>query len=515
MLRKHTTYEAYNTPSHFTYPKIRTFYKEHQQASKLPRDIPLLVFIHGLGGSVAQFEPLLTSLINVASCLAIDLPGCGLSDFSPKDPRAYTTLALAELVVAAIDKFRDAQNGQKVVLIGHSMGCSITALLASSASPLHSSTKDFVAGMVSICPRATSFSAAEVLTLKRLQGLPTYIFDLFRWYDRRGGINSRSVSRMVGEAADEDTRKLQLQFNEQSQSAVFQLMAAGGVGRFELPGQDIWSTIKVPLFLVAGQADHLTPVAEVEQINTWLTERAHGSPQPARTIRSVPLPTVAGDTLGLQRKAQTNAIDLDRPRMDSGTAIQDEHTATKHSFALKTTIFPAPSGHGLMYVSSTVRVLSGMIENFLARHVDERLGQGWQLQHLTTSGKWDVKNLKKWQSIDACSAPIAGLFRAMKTMREVDDVHCPKEFVKHFSRNAVEDGVAIVVDISHETPVYHPKGLEDAGVEYHKFPTVSKETPKAEEVQGFIDLVDKIRETKMVVPPATIGVHCHYGLVST
>jgi hypothetical protein len=33
--------------------------------------------VHGLGGSLAQFHHLLTSLSNVASCFGIDLPGCG------------------------------------------------------------------------------------------------------------------------------------------------------------------------------------------------------------------------------------------------------------------------------------------------------------------------------------------------------------------------------------------------------------------------------------------------------
>lgn len=86
---------------------------------------------------------------------------------------------------------------------------------------------------------------------------------------------------------------------------------------------------------------------------------------------------------------------------------------------------------------------------------------GWQLQHLTTSGKWDVKNLAKWQKVDPCSEPIGGVFRAMKTMREVDDEHNPKMFVQKFSSSVLPDGVAMVVDISHESPVYNPKGLEE------------------------------------------------------
>jgi hypothetical protein len=57
----------------------------------------------------------------------------------------------------------------------------------------------------------------------------------------------------------------------------------------------------------------------------------------------------------------------------------------------------------------------------------------------------------------------------MKTLREVDELHCPVRFVKDW-------GVQIkdVVDISHESPVYDPQGLEKGGIHYTKFPTVSK-----------------------------------------
>lgn len=43
LLKKHSTYEKYTTASGHTYPRVRTFYKEHQQASELPKDLPLLV----------------------------------------------------------------------------------------------------------------------------------------------------------------------------------------------------------------------------------------------------------------------------------------------------------------------------------------------------------------------------------------------------------------------------------------------------------------------------------------
>ena len=84
---------------------------------------------------------------------------------------------------------------------------------------------------------------------------------------------------------------------------------------------------------------------------------------------------------------------------------------------LKTTILPTPASHALLYMPSTVRILAGLISDFLCSQVSPRLSLGWQLQFLSTSGKWDVKNLAKWQAIKPVSEPIAGIFRALKTLR--------------------------------------------------------------------------------------------------
>lgn len=99
-------------------------------------------------------------------------------------------------------------------------------------------------------------------------------------------------------------------------------------------------------------------------------------------------------------------------------------------------------------------------------------------------------------------------------MREIDDSHCPTEFV-----NKWVDQIFAVVDVSHEAPVYDPAGLERGGIEYHKLATVSKFPPTADEVKAFEDLVDSLRgaiasgDTKS--KDKLVGVHCHYGFNRT
>ncbi|CAD6443986.1 a92146cc-d99e-499b-8b75-7953b6838ff7 [Sclerotinia trifoliorum] len=546
LLKKHSKIRSYTT-SRFTYSSLRIFFSRHAQADKLPTKpapLPLLVFIHGLGGSVAQFNPLLTSLVNLASCLSIDLPGCGLSEFDPKlSWDAYTVDALAELLGKVIGDYREKDTNQGVILIGHSLGCSISALLASTTSPRSIALSENVIGLIAICPRAEPPSEDEVSKFRKLLLVPNLVFDLWRNWDRRGGTESASVHRFVGPSADEETKKLQERFNSQSKTAVWRRMAAGTLPVYEnhipiggLPGRDVWKGLDMPVFLVAGAVDNITKPEEIEKIAQYLG-KSHPS-QIELNDKSEPIVDAAAPVdISRQTKPISNSISpltekqllennnsvatdsLEDPSTPDDferiESIPSEHFRPKR--VLKTTIIPAPASHALLYMPFTVRILAGLISDFLCTQVTPRLSLGWQLQFLSTSGKWDVKNLAKWQAVAPVSEPIAGVFRAMKTLREVDDTHCPEVFVSDWGEH-IKD----IVDISHESPVYDPRGLEKGGIRYHKFPTVSKIPPTSDEVVTFINLIDRLRDEQEarkknegVDGEWFVGVHCHYGFNRT
>lgn len=544
LLKKHSEYKSY-TISQFSYPRIRVFYRPHPQIAKLPTDpapLPLLVFIHGLGGSASQFHPLLTSLVNNSSCLAIDLPGCGLSGFSPKSWDAYTTGNLAELLEHIIEDYRDQDAGQGVVLIGHSMGCSLAAMLASNKSKHYTDLSEHVVGLIAVCPKAEPPSESQVNTFKKLLWIPSPIFNTWRRWDRRGGVQSASVNRFVGVDADVETKKLQYRFNEQSKTGVWRRMARGSLPHYDngvavggLPGGDVWAGLEVPVFLVAGEADNVTKPVEIEKIAAFL-----GKSHPVQIevdTDSKPLTDAAAPVDSALHHSEPSSRQIDsisaedfmKPNPDT---IEDAHEdpstpndglsvippqATRPKKVLKTTILPSPASHALIYQPTQVRILAGLISDFLCSQVSPRLSLGWQLQFLCTSGKWDVKNLEKWKKVAPISAPIAGIFRAMKTLREVDETHCPEVFVRQWG-SQVKD----IVDISHESPVYDPRGLEKGGVHYHKFPTVSKIPPTGKEVTEFIALIDRLIDEQKVRAEKEgwaekwyIGVHCHYGFNRT
>lgn len=510
LLKEHSSTRSYKT-SRAEYASIRTFYHPHAHAEKLQAiaDLPLLVFIHGLGGCLPQFAPLLGSLVNVGPCFGIELPGHGMSGFSPKEYDAYTFEAFVALWRTAIQDICRDKGHKKVVLVAHSMGCSIAAALATD-----STLSIPVEGIVALCPKASPPTEAETISARRFLSLPDTVLDLLRLLDRRGGVNSRSVERMAGKTAGVDLRRLQLAFNKNFKTPVWKRSALGCLPHYDaskvptggLPGKEIWSKIEVPLFLIAGEADTVTKPVEVKKIVSFLQKPPQTDPDQPTTSQALP---VANDT-------SNGAAPPDDPKSKDDAAASDHKFGTlpstsemssQHATILKTAILPSPAAHALMYDHSTYRTVAGLIEDFLSRYVSPQLSLGWQLQQLTTSGKWDVKNLEKWKRVTPVSGPIGpnGLFRALKTLREQDEVHTPAVFIREW-----RDKIFAVIDISHDSPVYDTKALERGGIEYHKFPTVSKVPPTPVEVADFIALVDRLRG-EPGHPDKAIGVHCHYG----
>lgn len=501
ILQSNCNIRSYKTQYAY-YPAIRTFYQSHPHISKLPelKQLPLLVFVHGMGGSLAQFAFLLRSLNNTASCFGIDLPGCGLSDLLPTKFSAYAIEGLTDLIKVAVEEICRERGHGSVIFICHSMGCSIGATLTSST------TRSFnipVRAMIAICPRVSPFTPKQSKKFRQFLSLPDLILNLIRLFDRIGGIESNSVCRFVGKEAGSDLKKLQLQYNKNFTTAAWKRIVMGilpiydpdGKSHGGLPGREIWANIQVPLLLIGGESDSVTPPQEIGIITAYLQNTTTSSSNS-------------------QSKDQSHRCE--HHIEPSGKTIMTD-SQSLHQVIIRSTILPKPASHALMYDHATYRTVAGVIEDFLERNVSEKLSLGWQLQHLTTTGKWDVKNLAKWERIIPVSGPIGGgIFRALKTLRQQDPIHTPRVFLSRWKGK-----IFAVIDISHETPIYDTTTLNKGGIQYHKFPTVSKMPPSVEETQAFIALVDRLRkEIKIKFSDQdhsehSIGVHCHYGFNRT
>lgn len=541
LLRDNSEIKSFTT-SRFTYTGVRVFYKPHNRLDELPSEpapLPLLVFVHGLGGSVAQFHALLTSFTHNSSCLAVDLPGCGVSELVPKSWDAYTNEALVELLEVIINGYRDKKASQGVILIGHSMGCALSARLA---SPLSSRLADHVVGLVAICPPAGPPTEDQVKVFRRLLWVPGPIFDLWRMLDAWGGVDSASVKRFVGKDADLESRRSQYRFNRQSRTPTWRRMARGclpvyenGIPKGGLAGKDVWASLNIPVFLIAGGKDHVTP-SNVNKIAGFLESRdpaphngATGIHQPivdaaapVDTTVSIPRPAESISDIKEEdfRREKRSHFESEDDTQEDPTTPQEVSTVgmptqPMHPEKVVDTVVIPRGTHGMIYTPDCSHILASVIADFMSQRITGRLSRSWQLQYLNKEGKWELKNLAKWQGVEPVSKSIAGVFRAMKTMREVDDEHSPTKFVEKWG-HIVKD----IVDISKDTPIYDPAGLERAGIGYHKFPTVSKIPPTDDEVDRFVVLVDRLRQEQETRAAEerwgeseehAVGVHCHYG----
>ncbi|KAK6519993.1 hypothetical protein TWF506_000286 [Arthrobotrys conoides] len=250
-----THLESFKT-SKCTYPSIRIYNHLHRKAAKLPSNLPLIVFLHGLGGQIGQFQYLLEYFINVSHVLAIDLPGCGGSEMLPKDWEAYSTTAFAELVGVIIERYLEPE--QQFIVVGHSMGCSILATLIGGGN---SEITDRCAGFVGICPKA-ELSGKEKKQRDLITTLPRIVFDTYRFLDRRGGVNSPSVKRFVSPSSPKTIREYQLLINERSRTPTALRVLRG----FITPDPEVWRSIQCPILLVTAQHDHATPPANADII---------------------------------------------------------------------------------------------------------------------------------------------------------------------------------------------------------------------------------------------------------
>ncbi|RBQ72630.1 hypothetical protein FVER53590_10337 [Fusarium verticillioides] len=556
LLKDHSEFKSYTT-SRFTYSGIRVFYRKRIKADALPQKpapLPLLVFLHGLGGSVAQFHPLLSSLVDVATCMAIDYPGCGRSDFSVLDWEAYTTDALVELLETVIEDYRDKDAGQRVVLIGHSMGTGLAAKLANTQVEHTTSLAEYVVGLVAICPVSSPPDESKTWWARVGLWAPEWMFDLWRVWNGWGGHNSTSVRRFVGKDADEATRKLQYRFNRQSRTPVFRRMANGALPLYQngkpkggLPTLEVWAGLNIPVFLIGAEGDTVVSPEEATRIANVLnpdktlpesgaSEETHeaiaeaAAPANTSTKPQDHIPQAIEDindddfTKAKSSVAPSSEVDSPNDPSTPNETMTELPAQPNHPRkVVKTAVMPLPATHAVLYAPCSARAVAGLISDFLATHVTGRLSLAWQLQYLNQEGKWDVKNLNKWKSVTPVSEPIGRtgnpIFRALKTLREVDDVHSPQNFISNWG-SIVKD----VIDISKDHPKYDPRGLERAGIHYHKFATVSKKPPEDREVEGFIKLVDDLRSrqparatTEGWTNPeqCVIGVHCHYGFNRT
>ncbi|TPX68260.1 hypothetical protein SpCBS45565_g03230 [Spizellomyces sp. 'palustris'] len=388
--------------------ELRVVFMEH----KLGRELPLIVFIHGMGAQLGQWSEQLAHFSHIANVLAVDLVGHGKSE-KVTAGEAYTIGSITKDLVEVLDIYK--YKADSFILVCHSYGCNI-------ATYLYPHFEDMIKAIVFLCPKATP-TVSDLEKLKTFIATPTPLIDLLRYLDRRGGVYSRSVNRLVGQSASIELRKRQLEWNRQHSTYIAKRVFKGA----KWASGDVYATIKCPVLLIGGEEDLVCPVKEnLELIHTWL-------PSSANVAEPFVIPNAAHQAM------------LEQPD-----------------------------------------VVNAIIYNWLMECNFAKMNLSYQLQLKNPSkSKWSLKNYAKWQKV----APVAeipvrtSLFRPMKTMKQDDAVHTPREFIRR------HPDIGLIVDISREAPPYAPEAFEGSTCRYQKLATTSKIPPTREEVARFNDIV--------------------------
>ncbi|KAF9427062.1 hypothetical protein BGZ94_005529 [Podila epigama] len=217
--------------------------------------VPLVVFIHGVGGQLEQFEKQIVAFSPTANILAVDLCGYGGSDV-PESYEHYTTESYVKDLIFLLQRYKS----NDIVLVCHSYGCALGTLLYQQVPQL-------INGIVMIGPKAL-ITAHEQESKAKLARTPDWAVDLARKVDRMGGLHSPSVNRLLHSSASDELRKRQLRWNTASRTTVLRRLMAG----VRYPTQQDFCAIHCPVLLIVGQDDRVCPPVNAEQIYKWRQE---------------------------------------------------------------------------------------------------------------------------------------------------------------------------------------------------------------------------------------------------
>ncbi|ODV86515.1 hypothetical protein CANARDRAFT_6980 [[Candida] arabinofermentans NRRL YB-2248] len=221
--------------------------KSSQPTSTVTSSTPVLLFVHGLGGQLSQFELLIEAFKGMFDIFGVDLPGFGnskpvvdnnnfnkLSNYSDDDLNKlqesldkltwedYQTDCIVDVLYQILEyKF---QGTRSFIIIGHSMGTHISLKLINKFKK--KDDEDKVESLILLAP-------AKLGPLKLPLGTRMFLntcnytprlFDFYRLLDRKGGIYSKSVNSYIYSNDNDDDlmkRFTQLRWNLDTNSTIF------------------------------------------------------------------------------------------------------------------------------------------------------------------------------------------------------------------------------------------------------------------------------------------------------
>eukprot|EP00124_Ichthyophonus_hoferi_P000174 Ihof_evm11s6 gene=Ihof_evmTU11s6 len=181
-------------------------YSKGSYGSNTAHDGAVVFLLHGAGGQVEQWVEQIEDLDNSKSykIVACDMVGHGRSVVTTS-PSDYQGESLVQDLLTVFQLHKSHKN----ILIGHSYGCVL-------ATKMYKAISNEINGMVLIGP--SIYDSTTQPHVNSVLSLPSLLLDVFRMWDRRGGVDSQSVRRMVDRSASPALKLRQLAWNAHTPS---------------------------------------------------------------------------------------------------------------------------------------------------------------------------------------------------------------------------------------------------------------------------------------------------------
>ena len=212
-----------------------------------PVNAPHLVFVHGLGGSLATWALNLPAFADRFRICALDLVGAGSS---AKPTTDYSVPALAQFLARFLDAL--GADWQRVSVVGHSLGGAV-ALAFAEAYPQRIERLILVdsAGLGPEIDRTVLDLMRSAPTRENLRAELTYFF---------------AQPGMVQQALVDQLYQQRLQPGAHD-ALIATADAAFGEGQQQMDLRDTLAGLNVPVLVVWGKADAVFPVAHAREAN--------------------------------------------------------------------------------------------------------------------------------------------------------------------------------------------------------------------------------------------------------
>ena len=207
------------------------------------RGITTLLFIHGLGGNSSHWSQNMDELSKSYRCIAVDLPGYGLST-----QRAYSASTLSFYATIFLS-FIEKKHLTNVVLVGHSMGGQAAIITALKQSPS-------IKKLILVAPAGLeTFSETEANLLRQF-ATPTFYKSQAEPAIRAAFASNFTSMPSTAETLIQD--RLALRSCEGFENYC-RVVSQGVNGMLSEPVQAQLTNISLPTLLIFGEDDKLIP----------------------------------------------------------------------------------------------------------------------------------------------------------------------------------------------------------------------------------------------------------------